>query len=73
VALTGPWLQVLGEPALGQPGDLLQRPGFFKQVRRACNDLETSSTAEFLHGLAVELDDHRVECSDDQQVALLVG
>ena len=70
MALTGPRLQVLGEPALGQPGDLLQRPGFLEQVRRACNDLQASLTAEFLHGLAVELDDHRVECSDDQQGGL---
>src|SRR6201986_5452678 len=35
MALTGPRLQVLGEPALGQPGDLLQRPRFLEPVRRA--------------------------------------
>jgi hypothetical protein len=39
-------------------------------VRRACNDLQPLLAAEFLHGLAVDLDEHRVECSDNQQGGL---
>src|SRR5258708_1183678 len=65
--LTGPRLQVTGEPVPGQPGDLLKRPWFLEQVRGTWNDLQPRLTAQLLHRLAVELDDHRVESPDDEQ------
>src|SRR5258708_4450629 len=65
--LTGPRLQVTGEPVPGQPGDLLKRPWFLDQGGGTWIDLQPRLPAQLLHRLAVELDDHRVESPDDEQ------
>src|SRR5258707_9085038 len=65
--LTAPRFQVTGEPVPGQPGALLERAWFFEQVRGIWNDLQPRLTAQLLHRLVVELDDHRVEFPDDEQ------
>src|SRR5260370_42688438 len=67
VMLTWPRLQVMGEPAPGQPGHLLERPWFLEQVRGAWHDLQARLAPQLLDRLAVELDDHSVTCPDDQQ------
>ena len=54
-------------PVPGQLGRLLQRAWFLEQMGGARDDLQTCLAAEFLHGLAVELDDDRILFSDDEQ------
>jgi hypothetical protein len=58
---------VPGEPIPGQPRDLLQGPRFLEQVRRAGHDLQARPARQFPQGAPVQLDDHRVPGSDDQQ------
>src|SRR5580765_6915757 len=62
-----PEMQVLGEPAGCQAGNVLQRSGLFEQVSRAGDDDQALDAGEFLERLFVHPDNRRVGSSHDQQ------
>src|SRR5262245_25671511 len=60
-------LQMLSEPLRRQTRHLFERARFFKEVRRARNDLHLFFAAKAREGLPIQFNDRLVVGADDQQ------
>jgi hypothetical protein len=60
-------VEVLVEPCGGQPGDLLERPGFGEQMGRARDHLEPGRSGQFSASFLVGRQHPRVSVADDEQ------
>jgi len=58
---------VADEPVPGQPGYLLKGAWSGEKVRGARDDLQACLARQLAQRFPVELDDHGVQCPDDQQ------
>ena len=61
------YLEVLVEPGDGEIRHLLESAGFLEQVSRARHDFQLPSAGEPPERIVVEIDDLRVEATDDEQ------
>ena len=55
------------EPSGGEPGDFLERAGFFKQMRGARHDLQVLLASEQTERFRVEFDHGFVQLADDEE------